>query len=101
MAPRPHKETCILRMEKHLEKEENPRWKRAADAQEEKFWEARQEEEDKMEADKVDEKVDEPKVDQEANASKVDAEQTNFDHRCNVPVTPRGDRHGTSLETGV
>jgi hypothetical protein len=33
-APRPHRETCRLRMEKHLEEEENPRWKRAADAQE-------------------------------------------------------------------
>ena len=41
MAPRPHKDTCRLRMEKHLEKEEHPRWKRAADAKEEKFWEAR------------------------------------------------------------
>jgi hypothetical protein len=49
MQARPHKDTCRARMENHLEKEENPRWKRAADAKEEKFWEARQEEEDKME----------------------------------------------------
>ncbi len=58
MARSPHKETCRLRMEKHLEKEKNPRWKSAADAQEEKCWEARQEEEDKMEVDKVEETVD-------------------------------------------
>ena len=35
MAPRPHKDTCRARMENHLEKEENPRWKKAADAKEE------------------------------------------------------------------
>ena len=48
-------------MEQHLEGEENPRWKRAADAKEERFWEARQGEEDEMAKDKVDEEADEKK----------------------------------------
>ena len=50
MAPRPHRESCRARMENIRKKEENPRWKRAAEAKEEQFWEARQKEEDKMEA---------------------------------------------------
>ena len=75
MAPRPHKDSCRTRMEDHLEKEENPRWKRAADAKEDKFWEARQEEEDKMEKGKVDENkveetmVDEPKIEDQIDSS--------------------------------
>ncbi len=81
MAPRPHKDTCRSRMESHLEKEENPRWKRPADAKEGKFWEARQEEEDEMAKDKVDESkieettVDEPKVEEEGEHPSVTTEK--------------------------
>jgi hypothetical protein len=81
MAPRPHKDACRTRMEQHLEKEENPRWKRAADAKEDKFWEARKQEEDEMEKEKVDEtkaeetKVEESNVEEEAESPNVPADK--------------------------
>ncbi len=37
MQPRAHRDTCRSRMANHLDKEENPRWKRAAKAKEEKL----------------------------------------------------------------
>ena len=43
LAARPHKETCRHRMETHLEEEEHPRWRRAQDRKEDKFWEVMQE----------------------------------------------------------
>ena len=52
MTARPHKDTCRQRMENNLQKEENPRWKRARDQTEEKFWEAIKEEEQGMEEEK-------------------------------------------------
>ena len=92
MAPRPHRDTCRSRMESHLEKEENPRWKRAANANEEKFWEARQAEEDEMDKGKVDEQKDEST---QVEEKKVDGSETK---EPNVEATDTGGA-GSSTDT--
>ena len=75
-------------MKKHLEKEEHPRWKRDADAQEEKFWEARQQEKEVVEqlgAPKVADEIDAPKVATEKTIEKRTAENTRGAASSNDP----------------
>jgi hypothetical protein len=48
MTARPHTEACRVRLEKLLEEESNPRWKRAKEQKEEMFWDAIREEDKKL-----------------------------------------------------